>query len=1232
LIFVFSSLLIDVNYPDAGACGFPSSGGSLLADIAHRYKIPVTWMVSNESTPKIHGQLSQWHQQYGDDIASLNWQDFRPIKKLLPWASTTVAAAGGGRNVPQMEDCGVQGAWGWCWEQIEIDNISDKGCPWAPFYVSRHNPKAPANYSGKVIAFDWSLRDLNKSLHIHSGEACRFSSDVDEPHRGKILYGRAIEYWKQYLDEYLRNTDWNEVVPFVMQQESHEMEWSFAWRPPNSKDATKANQKQVTLNAQALDEFFKYAKSKRVTFMTQPEFIQFYRQKFPAKTPPFYMLFRDIPTQQPVSYTCPGAPIHPGPYPLTFLYTDSDCQLAFEAGEPTPKMVYNYQRQNELPKKGNYPVENQIPRINEFTKIIEPEGEVWTISLTNPNPYDFPMGITEWGNHAGQKLRRPVAEILEYKPIGEALSFIRLNLKANSTLKFRLEFQAPPASARLTPVPIQQVTVDDAFWSPRLKAWREVTIPDCLAKFEKDGTLLNFDRVRDGQLKEKHGGAPWFDGLIYEMIRACSDYLAAQRDPVLERRLDGYIERIAAAQAKDPDGYLNTYTQMVEPAHHWGLNGGNDPYQHDIYNAGAAVEAGVHYYRATGKVSLLKLATRLANNMCDVIGPQPKANMIPGHSGPEEALVRLFELFREQPELKRIMGFPVEEQRYLKLAEFFIEARGHYEGRKPFNAYGQDHKPVFEQQTIEGHAVRATLMGTGLAALACANDRIEYEQASKRLWDNMTGRRMYVTGGVGVRAQDEAFARDYDLPNKTYAETCAAVGSGFFSRNLNLLTGNAACIDELERALYNNVLAGVSVKGDTYFYTNPLEGNKKRERWSWSGCPCCPPMFLKITGAMPGYIYAKDSSGIYVNLFIGSRVETQLPGGKVALRQTTGYPWQGDIRIAVEPENPGEFDLNVRIPAWCQGASTPNDLYQIIGRPTEGAARLKINGQVIEHPEMVRGYARLHREWKAGDVIELSMDMPVRRVEAHALKADVGRVALMRGPIVYCVESCDNGDHIRSIFVPPNAEFSTEHREGLFGGVTVLRGKVAALQGTGNDGLEPLSMEMTAIPYAFNTNRGPVEMAVWLPETAALAEPPFTIASHAHPSASFACPSDPVKAVNDQIIPAHSEDWNVPRFTWWNHRGTKEWLQYDFERPQKVSSADIFWWGRVQKDCRVPESWRLLYKAGADWKAVEGASEYGTKPDQFNHVNFTPVTTTALRVEVQLQPNFSAGVLEWKVQ
>ncbi len=278
----------------------------------------------------------------------------------------------------------------------------------------------------------------------------------------------------------------------------------------------------------------------------------------------------------------------------------------------------------------------------------------------------------------------------------------------------------------LEPVAIQQVKIEDEFWSPKRKVWRSVTIPDCLAKFEKDGAILNFEKVRDGTGAGTHGGPQWYDGLMYEMIRGCADLLADEPDAELEKRLDGYIEKIAAAAAKDPDGYLMTWTQLKEPTHRWGMNGGDDNMQHDVYNAGAMMEGGVHYYRATGKTTLLKTATRLANHMCEVMGPAPRKNVIPGHSLAEEALVDLYKLFKEKPELKQACGVAGDEERYLRLAEFFIENRGHYEGRKNFNAYGQDHKPVFDQESIEGHAVRATLMCAGVAALAPVNQRAEY--------------------------------------------------------------------------------------------------------------------------------------------------------------------------------------------------------------------------------------------------------------------------------------------------------------------------------------------------------------------------------------------------------------------------------------------------------------------------------------------------------------------------
>jgi DUF1680 family protein len=631
----------------------------------------------------------------------------------------------------------------------------------------------------------------------------------------------------------------------------------------------------------------------------------------------------------------------------------------------------------------------------------------------------------------------------------------------------------------LTPVPIQQVVLEDDFWSPKRKVWREVTIPDCFAKFERDGAFTNFDKIRGGTAGD-HGGPAWYDGLIYEMIRGCADFLATERDPALEAQLDGYIERIAAAAAKDPNGYLNTYTQLKEPGHRWGLNGGDDNLQHDVYNAGAMIEAAVHYYRATGKRQLLETATRLANHMADIMGPPPKQNIVPGHSLGEEAMVKLYLLFQEQPELKGKLSVKVDEQRYLKLAEFWIGNRGNHDGRKNYGTYGQDHKPVLDQSTIEGHAVRATLLCAGLAATGKVAGREDYLAAAQRLWENMVDRRMYVIGGLGAVAGHEGFGPDYVLPNNGYLETCAAIGAGFFHENMNLALGDARYADELERVLYNAVLPGVSLKGDSYFYENPLEAGPQRARWAWHACPCCPPMFLKIMGALPGYIYAQDAESVYVNLFAGSRANLTLNGIKLALRQKTRYPWDGEVKITVEPERETDFALNLRLPAWCI------------------EPKLRVNGRSVSTIERVCGYAHIQRKWRRGDAVDLSLPMPVQRVKADPrVAADVGRVALQRGPLIYCLEAADNHGAVRNLYIPRDVPISAKRQADLLGGVTVLQGPVFAVQRTSwpdqlyvpeDEVTETTRTQFTAIPYFANANRQPGEMEVWIAEDARQAE------------------------------------------------------------------------------------------------------------------------------------------------
>ncbi len=614
----------------------------------------------------------------------------------------------------------------------------------------------------------------------------------------------------------------------------------------------------------------------------------------------------------------------------------------------------------------------------------------------------------------------------------------------------------------LQPVALKDVVIDDAFWSPRLQTLREVTLPDVLNKFEQAGAMANFDRVRDHQTGG-HAGPPWHDGLVYETICAAADMLrvADRSDAALEACLDGMIERITAAAAADPNGYLNTYTQLEMPACRFGQNGGNQLYQHDIYNAGALIEAAVHYYRATGKMALLKVAARYANHMADVMGPAPKKNIVPEHPLPEEALIKLYLLFREQPALRDRMGFGVDAEQYLRLVEFWLEHRGDYEGRAPLSmapcgaAYAQDHLPLLQQDSAEGHAVRAALLYTGLASAALVNGRDDYYHAALKLWDNAVHRKMHITGSVGSNQAYEGFGPDYYLPNDAYLETCAAVGMGFFHNTMALAFANGCFADELERTLYNGVLTGVSIKGDAYFYENPLE-TEGRERWGWHGCPCCPPMLLKILSALGGFIYAHDESSLCVNLFIGSRATLNLQcRTTVRLTQRTTYPWDGKVTLTLDLSGPCAFEVAVRVPGWC------------------AQAQASINGQPVHamHAMQVRdGYLRLMREWHAGDTIELHLHMPVQLIEAHpSVEATRGKVAVQLGPFIYAVEGLDNGG-VTDVTLPAHAHahLSTESCPNLLGGITVVHGETE--QGG----------QWTAIPFYAIANRGKSPMRVWL--------------------------------------------------------------------------------------------------------------------------------------------------------
>ncbi|RYG66600.1 glycoside hydrolase family 127 protein, partial [bacterium] len=374
-------------------------------------------------------------------------------------------------------------------------------------------------------------------------------------------------------------------------------------------------------------------------------------------------------------------------------------------------------------------------------------------------------------------------------------------------------------------------------------------------------------------------------------------------------------------------------------------------------------------------------------------------------------------------------------------AKFWIDARGNHAGRTDFGTYNQDGGPALKQQTIEGHAVRAALFGEGMIAVGETAKAPEYVDVAQRLWENMVGRRMYVTGGIGSYADDEKFGPDYHLPNDGYLETCAAVESCFFSGSLNLARGDARTVDEFERSLYNNALAGVALSGTGYFYENPLQAGPKRTRWAWHTCPCCPPMFLKLMGAMPAHIYATDANGgLYVNLFVGSTAKLKIGDVPVNVTQTTNYPWEGDAKLTVKTAGPKAFDLYVRVPAWTRGGPSFGGLYQTAAGGAD-AFVVSVNGQVQASPTIERGYAKLSRTWRSGDVVEVRMPMTPRRVTAdERVESARGQVVLQRGPLVYCIESPDQTKPVGELLLPDDAPLKAESRPDLLGGVTAQRG------------------------------------------------------------------------------------------------------------------------------------------------------------------------------------------------
>lgn len=639
----------------------------------------------------------------------------------------------------------------------------------------------------------------------------------------------------------------------------------------------------------------------------------------------------------------------------------------------------------------------------------------------------------------------------------------------------------------IRPVPFTQVKLTDSFWAPRLETNRTVSVPYALRMNEETGRVDNF-RKAARLMTGPHKGRRFNDSDVYKSMEAAAYTLRLHPDAGLEKTLDDLIALIG--QAQEPDGYLFT-ARTNDPAHPAPGSGperwSNLRVSHELYNVGHMYEAAVAHYLATGKRTFLAIAEKNAGLLLRTFGPGPgQRRGFPGHQEIEIGLAKLF----------RATG----NRAYLDLAKFFLDERGHYFGGEkhapddPFSVYDSDeylqnHKPVLEQDEAVGHAVRAMYMYSGMADVAALGGYPEYVTAIDRLWLNVAGKKQYLTGGVGARGGSEAFGDAYELPNaEAYTETCAAIGNALWNYRLFLLHGEAKYMDVFERVLYNGLLSGVSLSGDRFFYQNPLESAGGYERSPWFEVACCPPNMTRFLPSLPGYVYATKDDTVFVNLFIAGEGTIELGGRPVTLTQETRYPWDGAVKLIVSPARPGEFELALRIPGWAGNEAMPTDLYRFLDVSAERPA-LKVNGGAGDL-DIRDGYARIRRTWKNGDTVELSLPMPARRVVAHdSVAANSGRIALQRGPVVFAAEGADNGGGVFDFFLPDGAALSAEFRPDLFNGVVVITGNTASASKNAAGKTIKGDRPFVAIPYYAWANRGPGQMLVWLPRTAAAVRP-----------------------------------------------------------------------------------------------------------------------------------------------
>jgi len=632
------------------------------------------------------------------------------------------------------------------------------------------------------------------------------------------------------------------------------------------------------------------------------------------------------------------------------------------------------------------------------------------------------------------------------------------------------------------PVPFTSVRLSDKFWLPRIKTNQTVTIPASFERCDKTGRVKNFQMAaaRSGKFCTTY---PFDDTDIYKTIEGASFSLSLFPDKAMEAYIDSLIVIIGKAQ--EPDGYLYT-ARTIDPAHPHQWAGPERwmkerELSHELYNAGHLYEAAAAHYLATGKKNLLNIALKNADLVCSVFGPDKK-HVAPGHEVVEMGLVKLY----------RITG----KKEYLQTAKYFIEERGHFDGydtksKDPWKsgAYWQDDKPVTDQKEAEGHAVRAGYLYSAMADIAALTGDEKIVKAIDSIWNNMVSKKIYVQGGAGAIPDGERYGDNYELPNATaYNETCAAIANVYWNQRMFQLHGDAKYIDVLERILYNGLISGVGLDGKSFFYTNAMQiknsfrhASMEATRSGWFECSCCPTNVTRLLPSVPGYMYAQKGDNVFVNLFANSSASLNVLGKPVEITQENNYPWDGDLKFTISPKkSPLSFGLLVRIPGWARDTAIPSDLYYFEDNGSNKVV-IKINGSPVEYT-LQNGYAVIQRAWKKNDVVEVSLPMEVRRVVANKnAKDDAGKVALQRGPLMYCAEWADNNGRAANIVLPANTVFTTEYNPMLLNGIMLLKSEATAVV-VDQDKVSTVRQPFVAIPYYAWANRGPGEMMIWFPE------------------------------------------------------------------------------------------------------------------------------------------------------